>query len=170
MSRIDLITTSDGLDPARKDLFDSIVASRGKMLRPYEVLLHVPELARKVAELGQIVRYESSLPDGARELAILTVGHALGCQFVWDSHVGLAEGAGVSADAIAAARGEDRPLEAETAAIIGFASGLCRETAVPDEVYETAREHLGEEGTVELAAAVGYYAMLGFVMRATESC
>ena len=39
-----------------------------------------------------------------------------------------------------------------------------------DAVYAAVREHLGDAGTVELAATVGYYAMLGFVMSATESC
>ena len=170
MSRIELITTAEGLDPATGEVYDWIVASRGKMVRPFEVLLHAPELARKVAELGHVVRYESSLPDELRELAILTVGSTLDCGFVWDSHLGLAKDAGLGPEAIAAARGENAQVAEGQQAIIGFVTALCRDAAVPDDAYDAVREYLGDVATVELAATVGYYAMLGMVMSATESC
>ena len=143
MTRIDLITSSSGLDPAASEVYDWIVASRGKMVRPFEVLLHAPELARQVAELGHVVRYESSLDDRVRELAIITVGHALGCAFVWDSHLPLAEAAGLSPDAIAAARGESTQVPGEQRAIIDFASALCRHASVTEEAYAAVREDLG---------------------------
>jgi len=108
MARIPLIKTREGLSEAQRTVFDWIVESRGEMLRPYEVLLHLPEMARHAAELGHQIRYQGSLSDHDRELAIITTAQAHGCGFEWASHVDKARSAGVSPRTIAALQnGED---------------------------------------------------------------
>ena len=170
MPRIGLITDREGLDEATREVFDWVVASRGRMIRPFEVLLHVPALARPVAELGHVVRYASGLADGDRELAILATGRAHRCDFVWDSHIELARHAGVSEDAIAFLEGEPRKITSREQTIIDVVRSLVATSAVDDETYGAATELLGEAGVIELATTIGYYTMLGFAMGVAAAC
>ncbi|MGZ8583677.1 MAG: carboxymuconolactone decarboxylase family protein, partial [Actinomycetota bacterium] len=110
MSRIPLITARDDLDAGGRVAFDRIVESRGSILRPFEVLLHAPAMAERVAELGHVVRFESHLTDADRELVTLATGRAHGCAFVWGSHLEAARAAGVGPDTIAALEADGRDL------------------------------------------------------------
>ena len=60
MPRVPLLNKREGLSEAQETVFDWIVESRGTMIRPYEVMLHVPEMARPAAELGHQIRYEGA--------------------------------------------------------------------------------------------------------------
>ena len=102
MGRIPLLTTRDGLTEQQQEVFDWIVESRGRMLRPYELLLHAPGLARPAAELGHEIRFAGVLSDHDRELAIITAAKAHACAYEWESHIGLAREAGVAEATIAA--------------------------------------------------------------------
>lgn len=169
MARIPLVTDRDGLDAEGRAAFDRITESRGELPRPFEVLLHAPAMARRAAELGQIVRFESHLPDRDRELVTLATGRAHGCRFVWESHLDAARAAGVEPDTLAALeRGDD--LGGRDGILVSFASELCRTGEVSDRTFEAARELLGTPGTVELALTVGYYTMLGYAMSACDAC
>lgn len=172
MARVKLITDREvGLDPEQQETFDWVVESRGRMLRPFEVLLHSPGMARAVADLGAKVRFESSLSDRDRELVILTAAEIHGCQFEWDSHLPLAWAAGVSEEAIDfLGGGADAGIDPVEELLIGFVRQLCRESTVSPERFEAARELLGEAGVVEMCTTVGYYTMLGFVMGACDAC
>ena len=170
MTRIDLITSREGLDDQTAAVFDWVVESRGQMLRPFEVLLHAPALAQPVAELGHVVRYESRLEPADRELATLATGKAHGCAFVWDSHLDLARRAGVRDEAIGVLAGELGELNAREQTLVQFARSLVARSAVDDDTYNAAADLLGPSGVVELAAIIGYYTMLGYAMSVAEAC
>jgi 4-carboxymuconolactone decarboxylase len=172
MDRVPLLTERDGLTPRQRDLFDWIVGSRGRMIRPYEVLLHVPGLARPAAELGHEIRFEGALSDRDRELAILTSARSHRCGFEWESHVTLARDVGVREEAIAAiavlddAAVDRTALSPDESVIVDFVTELCSESTVSDATYAAAEGRLGTEGVVELSAVVGYYTFLAYVMNA----
>lgn len=105
MARIDLIDSHDGLGPEQAELYDWIIESRGTLVRPFQVLLHAPRQAEHLARLGHVVRFESGLSGADRELAILATGRAHGCDYVWDTHVGIARREGVSPEALAYSTG-----------------------------------------------------------------
>lgn len=170
MTRIPLITDREGLDADTTAAFDWIVDSRGKMLRPFEVLLQVPLLARSVAELGHVVRYGSGLNDADRELAILATGKAHGCAFVWDSHVELARSAGVSDRAIEFLDGGEGELSERDQLLIGFVRSLVASGTVDDDAYAAAASLLGPTGVIELATTIGYYTLLGYAMSVADAC
>ena len=171
MARIDLISErSPQLSPEQLETFDWVVESRGKMIRPFEVLLHTPEIARSVAELGGKLRFSSAVPDHDRELAILTVGVTHGCAFVWDSHVELARGNGVREEVLEHLRGAPTELTGHEEVIVGFVRELCSNSAVSDERFAELRSAYGDAVTVEMCALVGYYTMLGYTMSACEAC
>jgi 4-carboxymuconolactone decarboxylase len=170
MARIPLVTSRDGLAGLQAETFDWIVESRGRMIRPYEVLLHTPAIARPAAELGHVIRFEGTLGDHDRELAILTAAAAHGCAFEWDSHVPIAAAAGVRDEAIARLRdGAGELTDAETV-IVDFVSELCASSTVADDTFAAAAGALGDAGVVELSVVAGYYAFLSYVMGAAGAC
>lgn len=171
MPRIELITEkTTALSPEQVAVFDWVVESRGSMIRPFQVLIHSPSIARPVAELGAQVRFESVLSDHDRELVIITAARIHGCGFEWDSHLGLARAAGVSETTISHLEGGlDGPGEND-AMLIGFVRELCGTSTVSDATFEAARAHLGDKGVVELSTTVGYYTLLAFVMGAVGAC
>ena len=171
MARVPLLTTKDGLSEQQQSVFDWVVESRGRMLRPYEVLLHTPGLAQPAAELGHQIRYEGQLSGHDRELAIITAAKALDCAFEWDSHVGLARDAGVSEGAIATLDSGEGELTDREEVIVGFVRELAENNDVSDERFAATEEALGGCGPViELAALVGYYTFLGYVMKVGGAC
>ena len=149
-------------------MFDWIVESRGTMIRPYEVMLHVPEMARPAAELGHQIRYEGALSDHDRELAILVTATVHACPFEWDSHVGLARSAGVAEATIEALRDGDGAVGSPDDVIVGFVREICSTARVSDPAYAAARDLLGTPGVVELTALAGYYTMLAFTINVAE--
>ncbi|MEO8422909.1 MAG: carboxymuconolactone decarboxylase family protein [Actinomycetota bacterium] len=170
MSRIPLITARDELDASGQVVFDRIVESRGTILRPFEVLLHAPAIADKVAALGLVVRSGSDLTDADRELVTLATGRAHGCAFVWQSHLESARGAGIEPDTIAALEGDGSGLGTREATLVSFVNELCATSSVSDEIFRAAHELVGTSGAVELSLTVGYYTMLGYTMSACGAC
>ncbi len=167
-ARLPLLADREGLSETQLVVFDWIVESRGTMIRPYEVMLHVPEMARPAAELGHQIRYEGALSDHDRELAIITAAVAHACGFEWDTHVGLARSAGVAEATIAAVRDREGAIKPPDDVVVGFVREMCAASRVSDAVYAAAHDRLGAAGVVELTTLVGYYTMLAFTINLAE--
>jgi 4-carboxymuconolactone decarboxylase len=165
--RLPLLAERDGLSETQLAVFDWIVESRGTMIRPYEVMLHVPEMARPAAELGHEIRYEGGLSDHDREVAILATAVAHACAFEWDTHVGLARGVGVDEATIDALRGADS-VDPPDDVIVGFVREMCAGSSVSDATFAAVQDQLGTSGLVELTMLVGYYTMLAFAINLAE--
>jgi 4-carboxymuconolactone decarboxylase len=135
---------------------------------PFAVLLHSPEVARRTAELGAFIRFESSLLPADRELVILTLARELDCRFEWAAHVPEARAAGVRAEAIAAVGTRQAPegLTPGEAEIVRYVQELLRRHRVDEARLAPLLARLGERGLVELTATVGYYAMLACALNA----
>lgn len=170
MARIELITSETGLRAEAQQVADRLMKTRGEVSRPFQVLLHAPAFAERVADLGQLVRAGSHLADADRELATLTTGSATACDFVWASHVDSAVTAGVSRPTIEALHEGRLPDDRRSAALVAFARELSESGTVTAESFAIAHELLGTERLVELATTIGYYTMLARVMGAFEAC
>lgn len=172
MARIRLFTElADDMTEDQRATFNWVVESRGSMIRPYEVMLHAPAIAQPMAELGGKIRYESSLSDHDRELVIVTAALALGCAYEWDSHAPLARKAGVRPEVMDyLEKGSSVVLTDAEATLMDFVNELSGTATVSDATFARAKDLLGEGGVVELAATVGYYTMLGFIMGACDAC
>lgn len=172
MARIELLTERDQLhSDAQRELFDRIVASRGEMIRPYQVLAHAPAVAGVIGEVGAAIRFAGSLSDHDRELVIITAAVITGCQFEWDSHHPIALEVGVRPETAEYLRsGGDHELDDRERTIIEYVRELCDTGNVSDDRFAAMLELLGNEGTVELTAVVGYYTMLAWVMNVAGAC
>ena len=170
MTRIPQITDRDDVPPEAHAVFDAIVASRGSVRGPFTVLMHSPEAAGRVAHLGSFVRFESSLPSRLREVAATTVVREYECAYEWAMHAGSAPEAGVSSQTLAVIR-DRAPLDslpAEEQAVIRFARELVATHHVGDATFAPVHALLGDRGTAELTAVIGYYCLIGCVLNALE--
>ncbi len=162
MARIATINKKDELPAAEQHIYDEIAASRGVVGGPWLALLHSPELAGRTAHLGSFVRFESSLDHKIVEFAALVSARELECKHEWAAHIANGQKAGISIEAIRAVyekKGAEH-FSSEDAQIVSFVREILHSHRVSETTFQALYGRLGEKGFVELAATVGYYAML----------
>lgn len=146
---------------------DAIInGPRKAIFGPFVPLLQTPALMEHIGKTGEVLRFKGTLPDRIRELVICVVARETGNQFEWQTHAPLAVKAGVSEEAIVSiAVGRiPRGLTADEACAYGFAEEVMLRHGVSDPTYTEAVASFGEPGTVELAALIGYFTMVCWVM------
>lgn len=169
-SRAPVVERSD-LDAADRAFYDRIVATRPAVEGPFSVLIHSPDLAARVADVGSYVRFESSIPFEHRCLAALMVASHFGCRFMWAGWAPQAERAGLGPALIEAIRTGSEPedVPVDRRLVWAFGNGLLTgDHRVPDDTFAAVVDLLGMVGAVELAAAFGYFSMLTFVLNGFE--
>jgi 4-carboxymuconolactone decarboxylase len=166
MARIATITKKEELAPEGQRVYDAIAASRGVVGGPWLALLHSPELAQRTMHLGSYIRFESSLDRKMLELAALTAARELGCKHEWAAHIVHGQKAGIGIETIRAIhqkQGVER-FSTEDAQVISYVREVVTARRVSEPTFQALYGRLGEKGFVELAATVGYYAMLACTM------
>lgn len=161
------IGTPTSLTSRQRAVVDRIVSGpRGRIEGPFGPLLHAPDIAAAVQELGAVLRFEGTLDRRLFEMAVLMVARAWNQAFEWTAHVPLARGAGVAEHVIEAIRAQSRPDfdDARAEAAWNIVDETLRVRTPSARTVTCAVEHLGEGGVVELLVAVGYYSTLAAVM------
>ena len=142
------------------------------MARPFAALLNSPDVASRIAMIGEQLRYVSdTLSSDAREIVTLTTARTLKCQYVWTHHCDSARQAGVREEVVEAIR-EGRPAPGVCCRRRGCSSQFTRELLedkqVRDATYSAIEHLLGQQGAVELIVTIGYYSMLCLAINALE--
>ncbi len=143
----------------------------GGLVGPFNAMLHAPGIGRRVSDLGEAVRFDTSLDRRLVELAIVTVGAHWRSNFEFQLHGELALAAGVPAHVVdALARGDEPVFGMDTGAeaVHGFTAELLGTGRVDAATYAAAVEALGETGVVELVSLVGYYTLVALLLNAFE--
>lgn len=169
------------LDAAQRAVYDAIVAGPrgagpqafaltdgdGRLEGPFNALLLTAGLGACVQELGAAIRYRGSLPDRAREIAILELAVLRGCEFEWYAHERIGRRAGLNDGELAAVR-TGRPAvtmsDAETT-VRSIVRNLVVDRDIDDAAFAAAETQLGASTLMELIILVGYYDMLALSMR-----
>ena len=129
----------------RNDTRDGIAASRGTVRGPFAALMHSPDLAGRAAHLGTYIRFETTVPKQALELAILTIARHWDAHYEWAAHEIQAKDAGIRAEAVAAIRDRKAPegLTDEEALTVKFALELLKDHKVSDATVNAVKDKLG---------------------------
>ncbi len=170
MPRISL-PAPDSMNSDQRRVYDKIVSGRrGKIQGPLRAVLHNAELADRWQALGELLRYNTSLPPRLSELAILVTGRACQSPFEWYAHRLEAEKIGIEPHVLEALLAQQMPpgLSAEEATVIQFATELNQSKSVSDATYADALARFGEQTIIELTALVGYYTMVAMTLNAHE--
>ena len=177
MSRLPYLRRDD-LDPDGQQVWDTVVGSRGDLLvneqgelaGPFNAFVHAPDVGQRLASLGRVLRFATSLERRLTEVAILTVGARWKAEFEWWAHARMARRHGVPdpvVDAIAA--GQDPPFRADDErTVYALARELSQTGRVGQDAYAAAQRLLGDAGLVELVSLCGYYTLISFLLNAFE--
>jgi len=168
------------LDDEQRSLYDAIAGGpraqgpqlfqltdeQGCLEGPFNAFLLQPRLGSALQQVGSSVRYETSLDDRCREIAILVVAAHWRSGFEWYAHEAVGRSVGLGDAELAAVReGRHAALAGREAVVARTVAALVTRGDLDDAEYREAAEHVGPAGLFELLTLVGYYATLALQLR-----
>jgi 4-carboxymuconolactone decarboxylase len=155
------------MTPAQRSVQQEICdGPRGALIGPFQVLLHAPELERRIHRIGEYLRYECKLPKDVIELVVLFTATRWKCHFEWAIHSDIGRRYGLSERTLDALHTGRRPasMTLQQAAAWDFAHDVHRTGEASDASFATATELFGREGVLELLTLCGYYSTLAMIL------
>lgn len=165
------LTRHDDLEAAHQHFLDRIIRSRGWVSPVFGVLLHTPDVAERIAHIGEYILYDSQLAPEAKALACLITARELDAPYTWAAATGMATDSGIEPALVSQIeRGETLSAASEAQrALAAFCLQLLRGNHhVSDDVYSRMVEHYGVPDTVQASALTGYAAMMSVIATAFE--
>ncbi len=166
MVRVPYVTREE-LDQDGQKIYDQIRQDRNspEVGLQFRAMLNSPVVAGHLTSMGAQLRFQSSLPDNLKELAIILVAREWNSGIEWTGHAVLAAQAGVSDQSIENIRTGQGPegLTEQEAIIARFVQQLLREKELSDENFQAAQKLLGDRGVTDLTMTVSYYTALALV-------
>ena len=149
---------------------DTFLTSEGGMKGPFNALLYSPEVGDAIQQLGQMVRFKTSIPPPLRELAILCVAAKWRAQYEWWAHEKIAQSEGLDSTIIASVKAGILPAFTCPAESIAyrFVQELLEQQRVSENCYMQTVDLLGEVGVTELVALLGYYTLVSMSLNTFE--
>ncbi len=163
--------TLDQMTPDQRKVASTIMAGPRKSLGgPFNTWMRSPELADKLQQVGEHVRFHSSLPPRLNEFAILLTARAWDADYEWSAHYPLAMKAGLKPAIAAALASDKRPADmaSDETAVYDFVTELRRTHRVSDPTYAAAQLVLGDQGIVDLVALSGYYDLVSMTLNTAQ--
>ncbi|MBR0793988.1 carboxymuconolactone decarboxylase family protein [Bradyrhizobium jicamae] len=160
---------AEDLSPAQRAWADLIaVPPRNAKFTapPYRAYIRNPDLAPRLSNLSDYLRWNTSLPPRLSEMAILITARHWTAQYEWSAHYPLALKGGLDAkiaDAIADGRRPDT-MKDDEAALYDLGMALYHDRKVSDEVYKAALAKFGERGIMDIIGIMGYYDLVSMTL------
>jgi 4-carboxymuconolactone decarboxylase len=166
------ILTPEEMSPRQKEVAAAIAdGPRGGIRGPFLALIHNPELANCVQQLGEHLRFGNTLSLAQIELVVLTVARHWNCQYEWFAHERVARTKTDLADGIikALALGQTPPnMTVEEATLHALAKESLANGEPSDAVYDQAAKLFGRAGVLDALALTGYYSMMAMVLNSSK--
>jgi 4-carboxymuconolactone decarboxylase len=158
------------LPPEAQKVYDRITTKRGKIGGPYVPLMHHPALAEQVADLGEYLRFGSTLPGDLRELAILITARHVAQPFEWIMHAPVALKEGLPGEIIEhiRSRGDLSTLPARYVRAARVVQHVLARQPLPQALQDETEQEVGVTGVVELVVLAGYYQTIAAVLFAFD--
>jgi len=139
------------------------------LVGPFGVWVRAPRIGMAVQALGGVARFETSIAEDVKDVAICVVGAHHQAKFEFAAHARLAQAAGVDAAAIENIRlGRDPVLKGTQSLAWSVATELMDAHRISDATYARAISSWNEEGLIELVSVVGYYCLVSLTLNAFD--
>ena len=161
----------DRMAPEQKAIYDAIASGpRGNGAGPFQAWLRSPVLADRLQKVGEYVRFQTSIPKGLNEFAILIAGRYWNSAFEWSYHYPLAIKGGIAPTVLAdlSKGGVPTGMSEDEALVYDFSTELRRDKDVTDATYAKALERFGERGVVDLITVNGYYDLVCMTLNVAQ--
>lgn len=159
--------TWDELSPAQKTLVNDLLAgSRTSLDGPFNAYLRSPDMGNIAQKLGEYVRFRTSLPRKLNEMTIILTAQHWSAQYEWAAHKPLAIAAGLSEAVVDDIQAGRRPaaMKPDEAVVYDFCTEMREHHRVSDPTYAAAVALVGEQGVMDLVAAMGYYDLVSMTL------
>lgn len=144
----------------------SMIDAQGALTGPFPPMLRYPQFGIPALTFLRSLDNHAKLDKAVREVAILTVGAALGARFELYAHEIMAVALGLSPDLIATLAAGGRPygLTQPQALAHDIARAMVTGNFVPESTYRHAVNLLGRDGVAELFFLIGGYSLIAMVL------
>ncbi|MCR9275603.1 MAG: carboxymuconolactone decarboxylase family protein, partial [Rhodobacteraceae bacterium] len=153
---------------AQREVYDQIISGpRRTLVGPLRAALHNPVLADRWQRMGQVLRFETSLPTRLSELAILVTARRWNSRLEWAIHARDADRAGLDpaiAESVRLCQPPGFGDDSEAREIYDFARQIVQTGDVAPDTYTAIVARWGEVGAVELTAVIGYYSLVAMTL------
>ena len=160
------------LTPDAKRVYEKITAKRGQMRGgPFASLMHHPELAEKVGDLGEYLRFGGTLPGGIREMAILITARSVNQGYEWVAHAKIARTEKLPDEVIdrIRTRGDLSALPPRYARPARLVQHVLAYESIPQSLQDQVKDELGMPGLIELVTLARQYRLIAGVLFAFDS-
>ena len=161
----------DQMNAPQKAMYEAIMAGpRHSMAGPFNAWLRSPELGDRLQNVGEYLRFKTTVPHALNEFAILITAVEWSCGFEWYAHYPLAIKAGLEPEVAKELQGGKRPsgMTEDESVVYDFATQLHRQHQVSDVIYASAVKRLGEQGVVDLIGLLGYYDIVSMTLNVAK--
>ena len=150
----------------RAKLASSGASKPGPLGGPFNVWLRSPGIGNLVQQLGEEIRFRSSLAGKLNELAILVTARNWTSQYEWVAHHKLALEGGLDPKIADASAQGQRPagMDADETLVYEFSSELQQTQGVSDAMHARAVARFGERGVVDLISVNGFYVLVSMCL------
>jgi len=157
-------------EPQRRAAAEILKQSISGLGGPWNVMLRSPEMAHRLTQLLDYLRFKTSLPPRLNEFAILITARHWSSQFEWWAHHPLATKAGLSEAVMVDLAQGRRPeaMQPDEAIVYDFCTELHSTHFVSDDTFRKAKEMLGERQVVDLVAVSGTYTVVSMLLNTGE--
>jgi 4-carboxymuconolactone decarboxylase len=155
----------------RAKLASSGASKPGPLGGPFNVWLRSPGIGNLVQQLGEEIRFRSSLAGKLNELAILVTARNWTSQYEWVAHHKLALEGGLDPKIAEAIAQGQRPagMDADETLVYEFSSELQQTQGVSDAMYARAVARFGERGVVDLISVNGFDVLVSMCLNVDRS-
>jgi 4-carboxymuconolactone decarboxylase len=160
----------DRLTTEQTSVFERLTAGRGRILGPYKIWIHSPQVASGMEQIGTFLNKRSSLSKREVEIGILVIAQHWDGDYVRQAHIREGKAVGLSAETIdAILAGTDPKLtDPHERAVHRFAAALVGGRRLSDAEFAEVEQVLGREGIAEVLVLLGYYTSVALGMKVHE--
>ncbi|MBX3498085.1 MAG: hypothetical protein KF889_01475 [Alphaproteobacteria bacterium] len=170
MPRVAPVAGKADVAPQHQAVVDDVLKVFGAIRGPFSMMLHSPEMTKRLLPLVPFFRDESIVEGKLRSVGILAAVREREAAYVWAAQVTVARRNGLREEAIDLLRaGADASrFPPEEAAIVAYVRQLIRTNRADQAAFDALHRKHGTQWLVELTAGVHFYAMLCGVVNAFE--
>ena len=137
---------------------------------PYNMMLRSPVMGRRLFDMLDYLRFNTSVPRRLNEFAILIQARLWTSQVEWSAHYPLALKAGLSEAVANDLKEGKRPasMQPDEAAVYDLCTELSTKHMVSDETFKRAREIFTDQQIVDLIGVSGTYITVAMLSNTAE--
>lgn len=138
----------------------------GNDINIFRTLTNHPLLMKKFMTFGSYILGEATISARLREIVILRTAYLCDAEYEWGQHVRVGRAAGLKDEEIRAIKDDPTSTlfnELERLALQA-SDVLQEEKFIPDALWASLREHLGEQEIMDLVFTIGQYTMVAMAL------